>query len=337
MIRKGIGLALILLAGLIFPSAGRAGGLAYGAWLPYWEMDAALDEADRLLGRVDTYVAFASLFDRSDRLVVPSETHAILSILKKPAFRKVAVYISVVNDVEVAPGDYENKSISLLRRLLQTPESQGKHIEQLMSLVDKYKPYGLELDYENIKGDTGIWSSYVGLIREVWSICQRDGVRLRVVLPWDAPLYAVLPEGPEYSVMCYNLFGYHSGPGPKADIDFLKNICKLYLNVPGPVRMAFATGGFDWAGGDITALTQEQSTEQLRKAGVEPKRDPFSGAMKATYQESDKIHEVWYADGQTLTLWRDTCIEYGFDSFDLFRLGGNDLEDWSNTLFETQP
>jgi spore germination protein len=331
--RKSIGLALVLLVGLFFPAAGLAEGLVYGAWLPYWEMDAALDEADRLSGQLDTYVAFAALFDSSDQIIVPSETHVILSVLKNPAFQKAAVYVSVVNDIEVVPGNYDNKSTALLRRLFQTPESKSKHIEQLMALVDEYKPDGLELDYENIEGDTDLWSSYIGLIEELWSICQREGVRLRVVVPWDAPLYTVLPEGPEYTVMCYNLFGFHSGPGPKADIDFLKNACKLYLNVPGTVRMAFATGGFDWTDGEITALTQEQITEQLKDAGVEPMRDPFSGAMKATYQESGTFHEVWYADGQTLALWRDTCIEYGYHSFDLFRLGGNDLEDWSNSLF----
>jgi hypothetical protein len=137
--------------------------------------------------------------------------------------------------------------------------------------------------------------------------------------------------------MCYNLFGSHGGPGPKADYEFLRNTCKLYLNVPGHVRMAFATGGFDWAGGEITDLTQEEANQQLQEAGILPERDPSSGAMKAVYKEDGIAHEIWYADGETLTLWRDTCIEYGFDSFDLFRLGGNDLDDWSSTLWEAQP
>lgn len=337
MIRKGIGLALVLVLGLIFPASSRAGGLTYGAWLPYWEMDAALDEADRLLGRVDTYIAFAALFDSSDQVYVPSETHVMLSVLKEASFQSADVFISVVNDVETAAGGFENKSTSLLRRLFASPESKSRHIEQLMALVDMYQPEGLELDYENIDGDTALWSSYVALIEDVWSICRREDVRLRVVLPWDAPLYATLPKGPEYTVMCYNLFGYHSGPGPKADIDFLKDTCKLYLTVPGSVRMAFATGGFEWAGGKITALTQEQIIEKLNDAQVEPARDLYSGALKAVYQDSGTTHELWYADGQTLALWQETCIDYGFNSFDLFRLGGNDLEDWSRTLFGTQP
>ena len=337
MIRKSIGLALILLLGLIYPSSGRADGLSYGAWLPYWEMDASLDEASRLLGQIDTYIAFAAYFDSNDRVYVDSETHVLLSVLSEPTFQNADVFVSVVNDTQTASGEYDHKSESLLRRLFKSPESRSNHIEQLITLVDIYEPDGLELDYENLGSDTALWSSYTGLIEDVWSICQREGIRLRVVVQWDAPLYATLPKGPEYSVMCYNLFGNHSGPGPKADIDFIKEICKLFLNVPGPVRMAFATGGFDWAGDDITALTQEQAIEQLSFAGAEPVRDVYSGVMKASYQDSGLTHELWYADGQTLAIWRDICIEYGYDAYDLFRLGGNDLKDWSDTLFKTRP
>ena len=37
-------------------------------------------------------------------------------------------------------------------------------------------------------------------------------------MPMDAP-YSV---GPEYMVMLYNLYGLHSGPGPKADGPFIE-------------------------------------------------------------------------------------------------------------------
>ncbi len=335
--RRGIGLALVLLLGLLFPSAGQAGGLSYGVWLPYWEIDAAMDEAKRVTGKVDTFVAFACQFNSRDQIFVPPETHEILSSLSGPPFGDAEIFISVVNDFEVEYGKFELKSAALMRRLFGSHESQSRHIEQLISLIDTYQPDGLELDYENFDGDPDLWSSYVGLISKLWSICQREGIKLRVALESDAPKYAMFPEGPEYSVMCYNLFGSHGGPGPKADYEFLEEICKLYLNVPGRVRMAFATGGFDWTGRKTTALTQEQINRQLKQAGVEPERDPHSGAMRAVYREDGVGHEVWYADGQTLAMWRDTCLEYGYDSFDLFRLGGNDLDDLSDTLWWAQP
>ena len=99
-------------------------------------------------------------------------------------------------------------------------------------------------------------------------MCARDAIRLRVVLPWDAPKYAALPAGPEYTVMCYNLFGYHSGPGPKADVPFLTETCALYQNQPYTTRMAFANGGFAWRDSGISALTQTEA-EALAAMGCQ--------------------------------------------------------------------
>ena len=100
--------------------------------------------------------------------------------------------------------------------------------------------------------------------------------------------------------------------------------------------MAFATGGFDWHGSKIDSLTQREAADQLASACVQPERDPASGALYASYDAAGETHTVWYADGATLALWRDTCAAEGFTSFDLFCLGGNDLNDWQQAFFITQ-
>jgi hypothetical protein len=137
--------------------------------------------------------------------------------------------------------------------------------------------------------------------------------------------------------MCYNLYGYHSGPGPKADLAFLKKTCELYMNAPFTVRMAFATGGFDWYDGTIDALTQEHAQKKLHAVQFEPSRDEESGALTAIYKQDGKEHTMWYADAKTLCVWQDVCTSYGFTFFDLFRLGGNDVVNLKSILFDTTP
>ncbi len=328
-------LALLLAALMLMtPGLAKAAEWATGAWLPYWDAEDALAEMDSLSGRLDAAVAFAGLFDSGDQIILPEATEALLAQMQTSlAEADTAVFLSVVNDVEVAPGKYDNKSTDLLRRLFKSEASVGAHLEALVSLIDTYGLRGLELDYENLGSDAGLWAAYAGFIQRIWAVCQRDGVRLRVVLPWNAPKYVTLPEGPEYTVMCYNLYGYHSGPGPKADIEFLKTVCELYREVPGTVRMAFATGGFVWSGDEIEALDQLQAAGRLAEAGVLPERDEASGALRAAYSADGVRHELWYADGQTLAAWRDVCLAYGYGAFDLFRLGGNDLTDWAEASF----
>lgn len=315
------------------PAAVEADSLA--AWLPYWETDASMEEAQALTDQMDELVAFAAIFDSNDSPLMLPDAEALYDELKLCA-PDTDVYLSVVNDLEIADGQYENKSADLLRRLFKDDDSISRHISQLFKLVDDYHLTGLEIDYENIKSDTALWERFGVFIEKLYQQLSRENVKLRVVLSWDAPNFVTLPEGPEYSVMCYNLYGYHSGPGPKADIAFLEQTCANYQNVPGRVRMAFATGGFDWCGGKISAFTQLAAEALLEKAAVTPERDALSGAMHATFTLEGETHELWYADGTTLKTWSQLVALYGFHAVDLFRLGGNNLTDWQTTLLGAQ-
>ena len=336
--KRAISLALLVL--LLCPciQSASAQDYAYGAWLPYWDLDSSLPEAESLGADLDVAIAFACLFDNKDRPFMLEEARSALDSLQRMFDgTETTVFLSIVNDIEVSRGKYENKSADLLRRLFQDETAMSSHLEALAALIDDYAPDGLELDYENIKKDTTLWAAYAAFIEKAWAMCERDGVRLRVVLPWDAPRYVHLPEGPEYTVMCYNLYGYHSGPGPKADLNFLRTTCELYQGFCGKVSMAFATGGFTWRGSEIKSVTQEEAEKLLLDAGVTPIRDDPSGALTATFESNGEPCEIWYADGATLAAWRDACADYGYTAFDLFRLGGNSLEDWNAAFFGTQP
>ena len=266
------------------------------------------------------------------------DTTALLSAMEQAGKNDGSkIYLSVVNDVEIAPGKYDNKSKALLSRLFADDASETAHLEDLTHLVDRYHLTGLELDYENLGNDTELWAQYVGFINRLWPVCARDGIALRIVLPWNAPKYAALPQGPEYSVMCYNLHGSFNGPGPKADVAFLNTTCELYRSLQPDVRMAFATGGFDWCGNKVGELTQQEAEAQLAQADVTPQRDADSGALNAAYTADGETHEVWYADAATLALWRDTCVQNGYTASDLFCLGGNNLDNWAQAFFTAEP
>lgn len=316
-----------------FFGAGAGAADSVTAWLPYWETEAATAEAAELSDDLDTAIAFAAIFDSADRPLMLPDTTALLEELKEQ-YRDTdtRVLLSVVNDVELSEGKYDNKSAQLLRRLFKDEESRSRHIESLFRLVDEYELSGLEIDYEAIKNDKALWKGFAAFITELYRQFSAQGLTLRVVLSWDAPKYIELPEGPEYSVMCYNLYGSHSGPGPKADIAFLKKTCKLYGEYADSTHMAFATGGYDWSVSGTTAMTQQEAQKRLQDCGVKPTRDLASGALYAVYTYEDVTHTLWYADAATLATWRAAVAKCGFDSIDLFRLGGNDLEDWKEKL-----
>ena len=312
------------------PTASQTKTIAYGAWIPYWDYPDAIGEIDLADGSLETVVAFAAVFDGGGNPFLLDQMTQCQDCLNILYSESHTVYLSVVNDMEVEDGVFDGKSVPLLRTLLATDESIDRHIEALMRLLYDSGAKGLEIDYEGIKKDVLLWARYTRFLEKLYQRTSAEGYALRAVLSWDSARYASFPEGPTYSVMCYNLYGLHSGPGPKADRAFLQETFDICSRLPGRVAMAFATGGFDWyQDGTIQALTQTRAEERIASAAV-PKdellRDPESGALHCTFTADGQTHELWYADGTTLAYWRSLALEAGYDSFDLFRLGGNDLD-----------
>ena len=319
--------ALLLL--LSCGSCAFAGGYGSSAWLTYWDAADALDEVRALPGRFEALICFEAFFDAQGNILLPPETETLLKAMQSSG---APVYLSLVNDVEQADGSYVQKSRELLAQELSTPEARSAHIRKIMRAVQDYKLSGLEIDYENFKKDTELWSAFSEFIGQLYSILSHNSVSLRVVMECGAPEYAEFPEGPVYSCMCYNLYGYHSGPGPKADTDFLKKLGESWKAVPGEVHMAFATGGFLWHGSSVEkALTEQQALDWIEEHNATAKRDRKSGALRAVVYENKK-YTVWYADGETLKIWRETLQDMGYTHFDLFRLGGNTVDSLSEFL-----
>ena len=254
----------------------------YGAWMTYWDAESALLEEEQFGDRLEELVCFEVFFEENGDWLIPDETRMMLNALRE---HDTTVYVSLVNDVQMTDGTVIQKSADLLEQLLSSRTSRSAHIAQLMKLIDQLGISGIELDYENMKSDTRLWKLYAKFLEELFPILEHNGVRIRAVMECQAPQYAEFPAGPEYICMCYNLYGYHSGPGPKADRAFLEKLGERWKNVPGEVRMAFATGGFLWADNTVVkAMTEEEAAEYLEQKGITAKRDAGSGALTARYQ-----------------------------------------------------
>ncbi|HML45335.1 MAG TPA: glycosyl hydrolase, partial [Clostridia bacterium] len=126
-------------------------------------------------------------------------------------------------------------------------------------------------------------------------------------------------------MMCYNLYGTHSGPGPKADPAFLQKMVKGMQTLPGKKSFALATGGFDWTEkGKVVSLTYLDALALQRQHAASAMRDAESGCLVFAYRDDmGKAHDVWYADSQTLRLWMDTIEAMGAYDVNIWRLGGN--------------
>ena len=300
----------------------------YSGWVPYWDYTDSLLEIPMYGDSLTDVIAFAVIFRGEDNalLFLDAMTETVTR-LRSAYSDKKTIYLSVTNDVQFEDGTILQKDTDVLRRIFATDKTMDAHIDELLSAVENYGTDGLEIDYEAIRKDRELWSLFVTFIERLYARTQHAGLPLRVAIGSSDVHYAEFPTGPEYVVMCYNLFGMHSKAGPKADALFLRKTFADNRSLPGKVSMAFANGGFDWGSdGKCTSVTQEKALALMNLHSVDQgqlRRDSTSRSLTFSYNTDGVAHEVWFADQETLTYWISLARESGYDSFAIWRFGGN--------------
>ncbi len=297
------------------------------AWGVYWDSEGASSEMRYLKEQLDGISYFAAYFDQYNQLFIPENISELYKSSKEALGNAETLhYLSVVNDKINSDGSSSLKDTALLYSLLADEKLRKEHINNLAKLTLENGYDGLEIDYEGIKKDEALWGYFLEFVSDLYHEANLQGLKLRVVLEPSAPIDRYdFPEGPDYVIMCYNLYGSHSGPGPKADIKFLQELSDRMKLLPSEVNFALSTGGFDWdAKGNVRSLTEEGAVELMLLYESEPVRDKESHSLVFKYTDNDRIeHEVWFADEATLTQWIKTLWDENNTKFSLWRLGGN--------------
>lgn len=294
------------------------------AWYVYWDTD-VWDEFLVLTEdvKLSAVSMFSCYFSEDGQLYVPQGISTLEEIAQELAFP--VVYLSFTNDVQHADGSATQKDPEFLKDMWADEERTEETAEEMLAMAKSVGADGIEIDFENIK-EQELWAEYARFLELVRDKAQAEGLSMRVVLGVNAPVKDfTFPTGPEYSVMCYNLYGTHSGPGPKADTDFLKETAEMFSKLQN-VTYALATGGFEWNGDDAVtrSLTQEAAEALAEEYECKIGRDKPSGDLYYIYQENGEMFTVWYADRQTLAVWRSAILSVDPDArFDLWRVGGN--------------
>lgn len=326
----GIGLCVLILSAChMQPLQEREGeapsqsiDLGISIWLVDWLADKSLIEVSKASKGIDQLLLFGIYFDEAGQLYeVDQKRELIKRVLAEDAFQEKEIYVTIVNDQFRADGTIIQKSPELLDMLLATPDSRQAHIEDIVEYAKAYHIDGIEIDYERIP--IHLVKNYISFIQELKLALEKENLALRIVLEPSFPSDKFpLPEELSYVVMAYNLYGFHSGPGPKANYDFLDQLSTTFPNDAGNISIALATGGFAWKNDQAKQLSNEQIEEILQNQSIEPIRDPSSGALTFIYKENGEDVEVWFADAKTIVSWCDHLREHGYTQFSIWRAGG---------------
>jgi hypothetical protein len=301
------------------------------AWIAYWDFDQGLKEAVTIQTQLNSVSYFAAAFDQHNKIILMGPVAKFTGKQFVRYRAEVKKYLTVVNDVykdvHNPAGESIEKDTDILLELFQSDDRMRAHVADLLNAVKKNGFNGLEIDYENIWKYPIIAGKYVKFLEILVPAAEKNGIPLRVILEPGIPVANnKLPEGPEYVLMCYNLFGSHSAePGPKADDRFLEKMLLKVGQLPRPHGVALATGGCVWQEGKRPYFVTEKEALALQKVlKASLHRDSLSAAQHFNGRDAEgKNVECWFADAKTIIAWKRQAMDYGVDGISLWRLGGN--------------
>lgn len=287
-------------------------------WCVYWDIDSTTQqEINKVSAKIDTLCYFGAYF-QNEELFIPD---ALLQYHQKNKDKDFKEYLTVVNDVVTKDKTFL-KDENIIKKIL-VDDDMNTHIEELVQLVKINDFDGLELDYEDFNTNISLWNQYSIFIDNLYTALQKENKGLRVLLEAKSPIDKVqLPKGPTYVMMCYNLYGGFSEPGPKANKEFLLKLKKKTENIEN-IEYALASGGFKWGDTKVTNVTVEEALQLADQHQVKPIQDT-SGAWYFTYQENNKEYTIWFGDMETIEGWQKILKA---ETISLWKMGGNNFTD----------
>lgn len=302
-------------------------GKDFSVWVTYWDLDNFEQEISSYKNNIDNICFFAAYFNADEKLFVPQEITQAFGIIKSKYKKyKYHSYLTFVNDLLKTDGTSSLKDTKLLYTLFSSEERMNDHINEIINMTVSGGYDGIEIDYEGIHSDISLWRLYLNFIKKLYKAAAVKKIPVRIVLEPNVPNDKLkFIKGPEYVMMCYNLYGDGTKPGPKANQEFLKQMVEKMKSFPGKVNFALSSGGFDFASdGTTKQITEINAVALKNEYNADIRRDSESNCIIFNYTDSQgMLHEVWYADKETLNFWYNTINKYGNYGFSLWRIGGN--------------
>jgi spore germination protein len=195
-----------------------------------------------------------------------------------------------------------------LARILHDPALTRQHVEAIVSLVQREKYAGIDIDYEELHaGDQRVYTQFIA---ELARALHAHGKILSVaVFPQTgtpAPAnansfqdYAALGKAADQvRIMGYNFHWANSRPGATAPISWVRSVLR-YAKSQMPaskVVLGIPLFGYDWPDGTGPAQTVSwlQALRLSRQFGATARYDKTSQAPFFSYTSSGRTHTVWF-------------------------------------------
>jgi hypothetical protein len=290
------------------------------AWVVYYDADRGMAEVRDFGALFDRISLFAyELSPDGTPQPAPHMARMVPQFLAMAAENGFTPWVTVVNDVRYGGDSAILKDPVLVHDLVSDPDRRTAHARLLAETAADDGFSGLHLDYEQVAETDS--SEFRAFVQDLHHELEQRGLGLEVVIE---PTYGPLPghRRANVAVMGYDLFGPHSGPGPRATPEFVTGLIpRARGDADGTAGLAIALGGFAWTpDGEVTPIDWARAG-RLSAGAATWQRGTADGVPNARLDDGT---EIWFEDPESLLRKWEAAWRSGFRRLLLWRLGGND-------------
>lgn len=332
------------------------------AWVPYWALDAALPQVDRL-GSMRDVSPFWFNAVAADQIVI--DPHADVDLTT--SFMEEAQN----STANVVPSIVDGMPAGAMAALLADPTSRADHVEAIARFAADGGYDGIDIDYEQFAYADGrdTWTAtrpnWVAFITELGARLHADGRTLTVSIPpiydtgqtadsgyWVYDYGAIAPHVDHIRIMAYDYSV--DEPGPIAPLTWVESAINAALDATGaPEKLVLGVPAYgrNWptaVSGECPADLVEGRTsvsaltvdDLMARRNATPVFDQESGEWMFEYdlEVTDGVtscvqtREVHFIDGGGVRARMDLARQYQLGGVSLWAFGFDDDGVWDAIL-----
>ncbi|MBN1496269.1 MAG: hypothetical protein JXA07_05835 [Spirochaetes bacterium] len=214
------------------------------------------------------------------------------------------------------------------RRILGSARLSAAAAGSIANLVSRNGYAGVHLDFEYLPPeDAPLLARFLKMLRK----SLKGKITMAVFPPVGFPekwsgfhdLKLIAPLVDEIVIMCYDLHGVHTGPGPVTDTGWAeKNIeYALRLMKPDRIWLGIPAYGYRWCGAAIRTISSKQGARMAKQYSSTRHR---SGTLYLRWIDDGTRCEAYISDKQTRLQLEKISSRHGLAGIALWRLGFDD-------------
>ena len=217
-----------------------------------------------------------------------------------------------------------------------------KAVDNIYRLLVDNDYDGVNIDFEGMEPYTR--AGVTAFMEELWAKLKPAGLLVTMAVPakWSADDstndfaacfdYAALGRVVDYLViMTYDQHAGWSGPGPVADINWVRDTVEYTLTVVPPAKVLLGLGGYgyDWSDGRCLEVEAATAPAEAAQRGATLEWDATAKVPYYVYYSAGGAkHEVWYENSYSVDHKIALVNEYGLGGVALWVLGQEDARFW---------